>query len=210
MKRLTCKTLTLGLLLCLLAWPAAAQSRIATVDLQRVFDGYYKTRAADITLKDRAAELEKEGKTLMDQYQKMREDYQQSIDDANNQAISAEEREKRKKAAETRLLEIKEMEQQLMQFDRQSRASLDEQKRRMKDNILGEIRTVVNSIARKQNFSMVLDTAAESFNQTPVVFYNSGENDITDVVLAQMNASAPPGSLPATEPKIPRPGSGKP
>ena len=61
----------------------------------------------------------------------------------------------------------------------------------MRDNILGEIRTVINNKAKAGNFSMVIDYAAESINKTPVVMYNNGENDITQAVLAQLNASAP-------------------
>ena len=38
---------------------------------------------------------------------------------------------------------------------------------------------------------MVLDTAAESFNKTPILLYNNGENDITAGVLSQLNASGP-------------------
>jgi hypothetical protein len=30
----------------------------------------------------------------------------------------------------------------------------------------------------------------------PVVLFNTGENDLTDTVLKQLNANAPPGSLP--------------
>jgi len=177
-----------------LAISAEAQSRVAIIDLRKVFDDYYKTKAADATLKDRAGDLEKERKALTDQYQKLTEDYKKALDGANDQAVSADEREKRKKSAESRLIEIKELEQNLTQFDRQSRTTLEEQQRRMSDNILAEIKTVVAAKAKAGNFAMVIDTAAESFNRTPILLYNSGENDITAAVLTQMNANAPAGA----------------
>jgi hypothetical protein len=37
----------------------------------------------------------------------------------------------------------------------------------------------------------MLDTSAECVNNTPVVLYSNNENDITDAVLAQLNAGAP-------------------
>lgn len=178
-----------------LALSASAQTKIATIDLRRVFDEYYKTKSADATLKDRAADLDKENKALMEQYKKVSEDYKKALDDANNQAVSADEREKRKKAAEGKLLEIKELEQNLTQFERQARGTLEEQQRRMRDNILGEIRAVINIKAKAGAFTLVLDTVAESINKTPILLFTNGENDITDAVLAQLNASAPQGSL---------------
>jgi outer membrane protein len=170
---------------------ALAQGKLAIIDLQKVFDGYYKTKAADALIKDRASDLEKQKKGLLDQYQKATDDYKKALDDANNQAVSADEREKRKKSAEANLLEIKRMEDQINQFDRSARTTLDEQLRRMRENILEEIRTVVNAKAKSGSFSMVLDTAAESFNKTPIVLYHNGENDLTTNVLNQLNATEP-------------------
>ena len=161
----------------MLAFSASAQSRIGTIDLRKVFDDYYKTKAADANLKEKAGELDKERKNLMDQYSKLRDDYKKSLDGANDQAVSADEREKRKKGAESKILEIKELEQTIDQFDRQSRTTLEEQQRRMRDNILKEIQSVITTKAKAANYSMVLDTASESFNKTPILLYTNGEND---------------------------------
>ena len=188
---------TLFLLACFfsLALSVSAQGKIGTIDLRRVFDEYYKTKAADATLKDRAGDLDKERKALLEQYQKSTDDYKKALDDANNQAVSADEREKRKKSAEGKLLEIKELEQNITQFDKQATNTLTEQQRRMRDNILGEIRGVINAKAKAAGYSMVIDTAAESVNKTPIILYTSGnENDLTSSVLSQLNASAPASS----------------
>ena len=197
----TIRTLLASALISAITLTAAAQTKIATIDLRKVFDDYYKTKAADANLKDRAGDLDKERKGLMEQYQKSTEDYKKSLEEANNQAVSADEREKRKKAAEGKLLEIKELEQNITQFDRQARTTLEEQQRRMRDNILGEIRTAINAIAKARGSSLVVDAAAESVNKTPVVLYNTGENDLTEAVLAQLNAAAPPGTLKPVEKK---------
>jgi outer membrane protein len=177
--------------LLLLSLSAQAQTKIAIIDLRKVFDEYFKTKAADSNLKDKATELDKERKNFMDQYGKLREDYKKALDGANDQAVSADEREKRKKTGESKLLEIKELEQTIEQFDRQSRTSLEEQQRRMRDNILKEIQGVITTKAKSGNFSLVVDVASESFNKTPVVLYSNGENDITTAVLKDLNSSAP-------------------
>src|SRR5437763_1206199 len=104
-----------------LAFSSHAQSKVAIVDLRKVFDEYYKTKAADKTLKDRAEDLEKERKVLTDQYQKLNDDWKKAVDGASDQAVSADERERRKKAAEGKLLEMKELEQNITKFERQMR-----------------------------------------------------------------------------------------
>ena len=180
--------------LALLTGPVAAQSKIALIDMTKVFEGYYKTKAAKGILKDQEEDLRKQEKVLLEQYQKSTEDYKKALDDANNQAISAEEREKRKKSGEASLLEIKRMEDQLNQFKRSADTTLGERMLKMRENILEEIRTVINAKAKASGFSMVLDTSGESRNGAPTVLYHNGENDITTAVLSQLNASEPPSA----------------
>lgn len=182
--------LNLFLLLCLVL-PASGQGKIAIVDLRKVFDDYYKTKAADALLKDQAADLAKESKAYMEQYQKVSEDYKRLLDEANNQAVSSDEREKRKRSAEGKLVEIKELETTIRQFENTARTTLEEKKRQMRDKILVAIRDIINAKAKAAGYAMVIDSAAESVNQTPVVIYNNGDNDITGAVLEQLNASAP-------------------
>ena len=179
----------------LLSSTALAQNNIGTIDLRKVFDGYWKTKQADVGLKERAADMEKEHKNMVDDLKKGDDDYKQILASSNDQAVSAEERDKRKKAAESKLKYLTEQKQTILQFERQAQTTIGEQRRRMRDNILGEIRTVVNAKSKTAGFALVLDTAAESLNNTPSVLFSSGSHDITDDVLKQLNASAPPDVL---------------
>jgi outer membrane protein len=178
-------------ILALSGMTAFGQNRIATIDLHKVFDNYWKRKTAEASLKDHAAEMDKQNKDLMDNWQSLRTDYEKLQASANDTAVAADEREKRKKAAEAKLLEIKEAEQTIDSFRRQAAATLDEQKRRMRDKILDEIRTVVNAKAKVAGYTMVVDSAAESANNTPVFLFNNGDADITDEVLKQLNSTAP-------------------
>jgi Skp family chaperone for outer membrane proteins len=198
MKRLLRTLIPAVLLAALLTSTGWAETRIATVDLRKLFDGYWKTKQADAALKDRAADMEKEHKNMIDDWKKAKEDYSTLLNEASSQTISAEEREKRKTAAEAKLKYLKDTEETIGQYERQARATLDEQKRRMRDNILNEIRTIVNGKAKSGSFNFVIDSAAETINNTPVVLFNDGANDLTDEVLKELNLNAPAiGAKPA-------------
>jgi outer membrane protein len=183
---------TFVLALVLSATTASAQGRIATVDLKKLFDSYWKTKQADAALKERGFELEKEFKGMMEEYTKIKEDYKTLSAAAADQAMSDGEREKKKKQAEEKLISIKDQEEALQKFQAQARSTVDEQRRRMRDNILSEVRKAVDGKAKVAGYTLVIDVAAETINSTPVVLYSNGENDITDAVLAQINANAPP------------------
>jgi len=181
-----------GLLLCtLLGTPAFAQGRIATIDLRKAFDGYWKKKEAENSLKDQKADIDKELKGMLDDLKKAKEAYQKLLNDANDQAVSSEERDKRKKLAEDKLKQCKDMEDTAVQYDRTANANLDERRKRVRDNILTEIKSMVNAKAKTAGFSMVLDTAAETINSTPVIIFSNNDNDLTDEILRQLNAGAP-------------------
>ena len=183
--------------------PVSAQARIATIDLRKIFEDYWKKKQADNIIKERIDELEKGRKALLERYQKMSEEYRDAMDQANSQAVGADEREKRKKTAEGKLRDLKELEAQISQYNDTAHANMDEQQRRIRDNILDEIRKVVEARARAGNFSLVLDS--DKLNKTPVVVFTNGENDLTEAVLKELNSSAPAGVL--NPPPAPTPGS---
>jgi outer membrane protein len=191
MKSLLRKVVPALLLVALMSAPARGQGRIATVDLRKVFDNYWKTKQADLALKDRAADIEKEHKSMLDDWKKAKDDYQALLTEANNQTLSLEERENRKKSAEDKFKQIKESEDSITQYERQARTTLDEQRKRMRDSIVDEIRTTVNGKAKEAGYALVIDVASESANNTPIVLYSNNENDMTEAILSQLNAGAP-------------------
>jgi outer membrane protein len=174
------------------AQSADAQSRIATIDLRKVFDDYWKTKQADARLKENAAVKDEEKAQMLDRLKQGDENYQALLESANDQAVSVAEREKRRKDAEAKLQELQRMQQNVQAFDRSARAELGEQQARMRENILGEIQKVIDSKARAGNYQLVLDVAGMSKSDTKIVLFHSGENDLTEEILTEMNSTAPP------------------
>src|SRR5438034_5777206 len=155
---------------------AAAEMKIATIDLKKVFDDYYKTRLADASIKEEANGLEKDRKSLVDEHQKAVDDYKKALDEANNQAVSTDEREKRKKEAEGKLIKINDLRQTIDQFDRTARGNLDEKMRLTSDKIVNEIRNVIAAKAKNTGYTLVLDSGSpDAGGRTAVVLYTNGD-----------------------------------
>jgi Skp family chaperone for outer membrane proteins len=82
-----------------------------------------------------------------------------------------------------------------MQFDRMATARLREKVRLKRDDIVKEIEGVVEARAKAGGYTLVLDTSGESLNGATVVVYTNGQEDLTDGIIKELNAAAPPGSL---------------
>ncbi len=176
---------------------AVAQPRIATLNLKKIFDSYCKTKQANALLQDQGADADKVLKGWLDDYQKANADYKKLIEGANDQAVSADERTKRKGAAEAKVVEITSLEKSINQFKQEATTRIEEQKRRMREKILIELREKIDAKAKSRNYTFVFDTGAEGTTLTPFLLFTDGKNDLTAELIAEINLNAPPGILDA-------------
>jgi len=179
------------LLLAFSSASALAQTRIATVDLPKLFYGYYKTKLAQAAVQDRAAQLDKDDKSMKDDLQKASDAYQQLLMQANDQAISADERDRRKQAAADKLKQLQDSRTSIDQYERQAQATLNDQRQRMHEKIMDDIQAVVSAKAKAGNYTLVIDKTAQAASATSIVLYSVPEIDLTADVLKQLNAGAP-------------------
>ena len=182
--------------------PAFGQTKIATVDLKKLFENYYKTKLATADVQQHADELDKDYANMAAEFKKKNDDYQTLYDSAQDQAVSQDERDKRSQAAEDEFKELQEETANIEQFERQAQITLADQKERMKDNILDEIKKAVADKAKAAGDTIVFDTAAETVSGTPAILFTSGDNDLTDDVLKQLNSTAPPDLPDTTAPPV--------
>ncbi|MFM1944556.1 MAG: hypothetical protein RI897_3538 [Verrucomicrobiota bacterium] len=168
-----------------------AQAKIGVVDMSKVFDGYYRREQADTQLKDRAADFEKARQGMVTDFETAKTEFERLRESASDLSLSAEERENRKAAAEKKLLDIRQIEQDVAQFDRTSRSTLTEQRRRMMERIVEEIKEVVSEKGKAGAYDLVLDVKAVSMAEVPIVLYHNGSNDLTREVLAELNSRRP-------------------
>lgn len=183
--------------LTLTAAPAPAPAgglRVAGVDLKKLFENYWRTKQANNNLQSQREEMLKERNAYTDRLKKADEEYRKLLEAANDQIISAEERNKRKKAAEDKLVELKQIEGATEQFLRNAASTLQETEARMRNNIVKELREAIAAKAKATGYTMVIDLSADTPVGTPVFLYSAIE-DITETLTAELNAKAPPGAL---------------
>ena len=171
---------------------AQTSPKVGMIDLKKVFEGYWKTKQADANLKTQGADLEKRRKNMVDDYERLSGEYKKVLETATDQAVAQDERDKRKKTAESKLMEMREVEQSVQQFDRTARTQIMEKQRQMRENILKEIKEAVSAKAKALGYDMIIDSAAETANNTPTVMFWNGTGDITEAILTHLNANAPP------------------
>ena len=165
----------------------AAGVSLAFVDMDRVFNEYYKTKLADSRLKEQADAFTKERQKIVDKLEQLREQFNTARNEAQDTTLSAEARKAKQDEAEKLLVQIRETESELRKFEQSRQKELQDQGRRMRNRIVDEIRSAVEDYARSEGYSAVVDYSGESMNGIPVVLYVDRSVDITDNVIEMLN-----------------------
>ena len=175
----------------MLAFPVAvfAQGtlKIGTVDMQRAFKEYTKTKEAEAKINDAKNAARKE-------YDDRAEDYKKALDEINNlnkqlesPALSADRKTQTAKDRDDKIAKIKNMEREISDFRQTRERQLQEQLMRMREGIVKEITDVVMEKVKANNFDLVFDKSGMSINGVPVLMYSHDNIDFTNDVITVLN-----------------------
>ena len=175
------------------AGAAVAQEpvKIATIDLLKAFDSYWKTKLSNDQLKERGTDFDKARVGMIDDLDLLREEYNRLNVSAQDPANSDETRSGDLKKAQEKLTEYKRLEQQIIDFNKNAQKTLGDQTRRLRKGRLGEIQEVISAKAKELGYDLVIDSSQDVLlPRTPTVLYTNGKNDITTVIIDILNKDA--------------------
>ena len=177
--------------------------KIATVDLLKAFDSYWKTRLSNDQLKERGSDFDKVRIGMIEDLNLLREEYNRLNVSIQDQANAEEKRADDQKKAQVKLAEFKHLEQQVIEFNKNAQKTLGDQTQRLRKGRLDEIQTVISAKAKELGYDWVIDSSQDvMLPRTPTVLFTNGKNDITAVVIEILNKDAA-GKYKPSEPELP-------
>jgi outer membrane protein len=174
-----------------LALPVAAFAqgtlKIGTVDMQRAFKDYNKTKEAEAKINDAKNSAKKE-------YDDRAEAYKKSLDEINNlnkqlesSALSADKKTQIAKDRDDKIANIKNMEREISEFRQTREQQLQQQLMRVREGIVKEITDVVMEKVKANNLDLVFDRSGMSINGVPFLMYSHDNIDFTNDIIAVLN-----------------------
>ena len=174
-----------------LALPIAAFAqgtlKVGTIDMQRAFKEYNKTKQAEAKINDAKNAAKKE-------YDDRAEAYKKALDEINNlnkqlesTALSADKKTQTAKERDDKIANIKNMEREINDFRQTRERQLQEQLLRVREGIVKEITDVVMQKVKANNLDLVFDKSGMSINGVPVLMYSHDNIDFTNDVIAMLN-----------------------
>jgi Skp family chaperone for outer membrane proteins len=187
------KFLFFGLLLFVPVSMASADLKVATVDLGKAFDAYYKTKEDQQHLKDKELEAQKEIQDKNAAYQQISDEVAKLDAESKDPTLSPEARQEKAKARDQRGGDLNAAGRALQEFADERKKELQDEFIRRRKEVVDELTAVINTYSTGQGYDLVLDkTSAAATSGVPIVLFSSSKlTDITTQVIAQENAGAP-------------------
>ena len=190
-----------------LAFPVAALAqstlKIGTIDMQRAFKEYTKTKDAEAKINDAKNAAKKEYDDRADAYKKALDEINNLNKQLDAPALSADAKTQKAKERDDKIANIKNMEREITEFRQTRERQLQEQALRMREGIVKEITDVVMDKVKANNMDLVFDKSGMSLNGVPVLMYSRDSTDFTTDIISVLNkpgraTSSSLGEKPAT------------
>ena len=183
--------LTIICLTMFLAATSAAKLKIAVVDMDKLFQEYYKTKQTDVVLQQKQGIFQAWAKKISESRLKLEKEFNILRDAAQNIAFSSTVREKKRLAAQKKYQEFKKKETELEQYVQQKTREYKTLVTKMHKKLLEEIYTEIRRYAVLKGYNFVFDKSGKTLNTIPAIIYSSPQHDISAEILTKLNRGQP-------------------
>jgi len=191
-------TVSLAALSLAFASTASAELKVGTVDMNKVFQGYYKTKDAETKINDARGAAKKELDDRVEGYKKLIDDINKLNDELKKTELSNDTKEQKSKTRDEKINDAKGMEKDINDFRVTREKQLQEQAVRMRNGIVEEINKLIQEKVAAENFDIVFDRSGASLNSVPFMLYARDTFDFSQTIIDTLNkgqTSAPTAAV---------------
>ncbi|MDD4540342.1 MAG: OmpH family outer membrane protein [Lentisphaeria bacterium] len=181
-------SLTLCVAALLMAITAIAQDKTAYVNMEKIFEEYYKTVNANIAFEQQKQDFEERVTMLRGELEALAKETQKFEEDSQNELLSMAVREDSRRKFQLRLERLRGKNDEFERFRQENMQKLQRIRGTKEEELVEELLTMVRKFAEVRGYSHVYEVSGRTLNRVPVLLVYPKEQDVTDVVVNIANA----------------------
>ena len=154
---------------------ANAQVKFGTVDMNRVFSEYYKTKDAQAKYADAETTANKDLNDRVEVLKKSMQEISQINSDLEKPELSKEAKDAKLKDRELKVAAARSLDREITEYK----------------DIVDDIMKTVNDLVKAKAYDIVFDKSGLSAGAVPVVLYSRDDLDFSPDVITALNKNAP-------------------
>ncbi|MBN2452551.1 MAG: OmpH family outer membrane protein [Lentisphaeria bacterium] len=159
----------------------------AYVNMEVVFEGYYKTVRANAAFEQKKDDFEERVALLREELKGMVEEAKKLEAEADNELLSQEARDNARRGLRLRVERLRAKEEEFQQFQRSGMRDLNRNRVKAEQELIDDITQYVRTFCRNKGFRLVYDINGRSLNRIPVLLLYPEEDEVTAEILTEIN-----------------------
>ena len=184
-------TLLASLLLLGGASLANAQVKFGTVDMNKVFSEYYKTKDAQTKYAEAEKVANDDLNSRVEVLKKSMQEISQINAELEKPELGKEAHDAKLKDQQAKVAAARTLDREIADFRTAKQKSLQDQFLRMRKDIVEDIMKSVNELVKAKAYDIVFDKSGLSAGAVPVVLYSRDDLDFSQDVITALNKTAP-------------------
>jgi outer membrane protein len=176
---------------------SAADLKFGVVDMSKAFSDFHKTKDAAEKFKVNLDKAQKEMNDRWSVYKNLMTDMQKLKKEASDPIMTQDARAKKGMEFEEKGKELRSLEQEIGEAQNRRNNQLKQEDMSIRKGIYDEILVVVKEKAKADGYDFIFDKSGMSLSTVPVLIYYKDAVDVTDLIIVELNKSAPAASTPA-------------
>lgn len=160
---------------------------MAFVNYEQVFTNYFKTKLSSVQLQEMMDTINRERAIMVLQFDNLQDELKKLRAKVIEGDANSPEKDTLRRQIDTRLIEVRRLEDRIKNFNETQTKRWDEQSKRIRDNLMEEIRGKMQAYIKLKGYLAVVDSSQVNEKGVPTVLYLDEGADITSDVIAEIN-----------------------
>ncbi len=181
---------TTAVLLAFQSIALAQQLKIATVDMEKLFNDYDRTNEVQKDVNIERAHIQKDNNKRLADIRQIDDEMQKIREELKSENVGAKKtKDLNAKASELQQDGIHKERERTEFLNRRNKALTEKMQKQMR-SIIVEINQAVSERAKSDDYDYIFDKSGNTKQGTPFILFSKEMADLTEVVLKDMNANA--------------------
>ncbi len=175
------------LLALLLSAASLLAQKVAYVNMETVFNGYYKTVSENIRFEEERQNFFTGMEVLQSEFDSTRKEFLDAVNKARNDLLGEDTQREAAQKAEALRARLEQKQEEIARYQQQARSEISERQQKTTTRLLQELQTQLEKYAAEMGYEMVYEVSGRTLNQVPVLLVYPKDKEITEAMVKLVN-----------------------
>ncbi|NLF94392.1 MAG: OmpH family outer membrane protein [Oligosphaeraceae bacterium] len=166
---------------------ALAADKVAYLNMEKVFEGYYKTLQENYQFELQKQDFEDRLQLMQEEFQNSLKEAQKADADSKNELLSQSAREESKRKVGMMMERLQAKREELMKFRQEGYQKLQSTRGVTEEGLIKDLTDQVEKFAQDKGYTHVYEVSGRSLNRVPFLMVYPKDQEITEDVVLLIN-----------------------